>query len=808
MAGGATSQPAAHDMDRVRERRAGIRLFASSPGAPADRRLVDAFDVAAAVVALVVLGAWAIPARPFERSLAAFAASSPAWLGSLWTAAYWLALVPPLAVPLAALVRRRFRVAALAALAALVALGLALAAADALGTRDAVEGVELHALVAAWPPAALAVVGAATLALGPELVVPARRFGAWLLVVAAGSAVLAARASPTGVVAGLLVAIAAGGIARLALGTAAGRLGVQDVERMLSVLGLGLREVGPSERTSDGVLALTAVTDAGAHVVVKVYGRDAAESRLAARAWRRLWYRDGSGSLALPRGPGLRAEALATLLAAARGAPVRRVELIGRPNGGAEVLVLHAAGAAASDGGFADAGGGGRAWTALDALHAAGYAHLSLSPHALVALPDGTAALTDLTDAVLAPDDAQLALDDAQLLVTLAVLAGVDTAIEASLGCIDAARAQRLVAYLQSAALPAETRRAARQAGTDVDAVRDALVAAAALDEPELARLRRVSLGSIVQAVLLVFAGGAIVTAFSGVDASALRSSVADASVGLLVAAFVVAQLPRLGQAVSTLGSVPARLPFGPVYGMQLATSFMNLALPSAVARMAALGALLPTAGRPVRDGRRRRTDRLARRRRDPGRPARRALPARAAGPRRGARRLQSQRIRCGLHPAPRDRRARRRGPRRGRRRAADPPAHPRTSPSVVAGRPRRVRPLRTGTKLSQLVGGNLVAELLFAAALALTAHAFGATGVSLVDALFVNLASSLVALVIPIPGGIGVAEATLFVGLRTVGVGEDAAFATTIAYRVATFYLPPLWGWFAMRWLTRHRYL
>src|SRR6185503_4888262 len=32
---------------------------------------------------------------------------------------------------------------------------------------------------------------------------------------------------------------------------------------------------------------------------------------------------------------------------------------------------------------------------------------------------------------------------------------------------------------------------------------------------------------------------------------------------------------------------VPARLPYGPVYAMQLAVGFMNVALPSAVARMA-----------------------------------------------------------------------------------------------------------------------------------------------------------------------------------------------------------------------------
>ena len=42
-----------------------------------------------------------------------------------------------------------------------------------------------------------------------------------------------------------------------------------------------------------------------------------------------------------------------------------------------------------------------------------------------------------------------------------------------------------------------------------------------------------------------------------------------------------------LAQAVATLGSVPVRLPLGPVYAMQLAMGYMNVALPSNLARMA-----------------------------------------------------------------------------------------------------------------------------------------------------------------------------------------------------------------------------
>jgi uncharacterized membrane protein YbhN (UPF0104 family) len=36
----------------------------------------------------------------------------------------------------------------------------------------------------------------------------------------------------------------------------------------------------------------------------------------------------------------------------------------------------------------------------------------------------------------------------------------------------------------------------------------------------------------------------------------------------------------------------------------------------------------------------------------------------------------------------------------------------------------------------------------------------------------------------------------------------EEAALAAVLLYRISTFYLPPLWGFFAMQWLQRNRYL
>ena len=119
----------------------------------------------------------------------------------------------------------------------------------------------------------------------------------------------------------------------------------------------------------------------------------------------------------------------------------------------------------------------------------------------------------------------------------------------------------------------------------NIDALRKAAAEAAGVDAPDLAKLRRVTLGSIFQAGLLLLAASAIISYFAGLDFEELRATFESASIPLLATGFVVSQIPRLTQAISTTGSVPARMPFVPVYMMQLATCFMNVALPSNAAR-------------------------------------------------------------------------------------------------------------------------------------------------------------------------------------------------------------------------------
>jgi uncharacterized protein (TIRG00374 family) len=113
----------------------------------------------------------------------------------------------------------------------------------------------------------------------------------------------------------------------------------------------------------------------------------------------------------------------------------------------------------------------------------------------------------------------------------------------------------------------------------------------------------------------------------------------------------------------------------------------------------------------------------------------------------------------------------------------------------------------RVRRKRVELFGGNVLSELTYALALGATCLAYG-THLNLAELVFVNTAASVLSSLIPVPGGIGAAEATLSAGLIAVGVDESTAFAIAITQRLSTFYLPPIWGYLSLRWLSRKGYV
>lgn len=109
--------------------------------------------------------------------------------------------------------------------------------------------------------------------------------------------------------------------------------------------------------------------------------------------------------------------------------------------------------------------------------------------------------------------------------------------------------------------------------------------------------------------------------------------------------------------------------------------------------------------------------------------------------------------------------------------------------------------------KRLQLFGGRLAAELLYALALGATCLAYD-IDLNIAQLVLVNTAASLVTGLVPTPGGIGAAEASISAGLIAVGVDSPTAVAIAITQRLWTFYLPPIWGYASLKWLTRKGYV
>ena len=109
--------------------------------------------------------------------------------------------------------------------------------------------------------------------------------------------------------------------------------------------------------------------------------------------------------------------------------------------------------------------------------------------------------------------------------------------------------------------------------------------------------------------------------------------------------------------------------------------------------------------------------------------------------------------------------------------------------------------------KLSQLLGGAVGGQLAVALALGASLRAFG-DHLSLATLILVITLASVIGGVAPVPGGMGVVEAGLILGLTAAGIPEVDATAAVFIQRLFSAYLPPIWGWFSLMWLRRREYV
>ena len=744
-----------------------------------------------------------------EEALKNVFATLPGWFATGWQLLADVPVIWALVVVLLALVQRRTTVVWSALCAVVCAVILSIVAAWLVtGDPPSVRHLfRADGLQPAFPGVRLGVATALIVATAADMAAPLRRAGWWMVGLGTLGTLVSVLASPFGTAAALLVGSAGAACARLAFGTAAGQPSAEEIRDALAMFGVEVDRLTPIARQPSGIFALEGADSRGQPLLVRVYGRDAYDNRLLARAWRVASYRDARPSLGGSRAGAVEREALVTYIAHEAGVPTWPVVAVGRSRDEDGVIALHPdpadeplAGATSE----LDDDALGSGWDMLERLHGANCAHTRIDPTTVLRGQQGLK-LVDWTSAVLTPTEEQRMADRAALLACLACSAGPERAIRSGIRVLGAEEMTRTLPYLQTAAFDSELRLGLREAEIEPDDLREATAKELSAKPPTLVQLRRVTWGSVIQLGLLVLAGAALIGWITNLDFATLIDEYRDAVWGWAVAGFVIAQLPRFTQALTTLGAVPVELPYLPVYVMQLATGFMNLALPSAAARMAVDIRFFQRLGIP---------------------PAA-AVTASVIDSFVGnviqivmllLLVVFSQTASPELGPNVST------GGSTGRLIVAVLAISAVAIAAVfVIGRIRRpiaervrawwpqvregVLGLRQSGKLSRLVGGSVATELLFALSLLACTRAFGAH-LPYAEILLINLGVSLFASLIPIPGGIGVTEGALMIGLTGAGMVEEAAFAAVITYRVSTFYLPPIWGWFATSWLRRHSYL
>ena len=106
-------------------------------------------------------------------------------------------------------------------------------------------------------------------------------------------------------------------------------------------------------------------------------------------------------------------------------------------------------------------------------------------------------------------------------------------------------------------------------------------------------------------------------------------------------------------------------------------------------------------------------------------------------------------------------------------------------------------------TKLATGVFGVLLLNLAYCACLIAAVRAF-TTDASIAAIALVYLAGSVVGQAAPTPGGLGAVEAAIAAGLTAAGIDAGIAISATLVFRLMTFWIPTIPGWFAFRNLQR----
>jgi glycosyltransferase 2 family protein len=802
-AAGSRAEPALERIsaDDVAARSWSIALLAETESGRRNRRTIDSIVmvVAATIVGLSAAIASSAPAQ--DADVAQALQTVLGWAGPLWRTAFFGLIGLVLAIVADVLWRRRWDLARDLLVAAFCVVGAAFPLGWAVKS-DWVP-IENHALSRwGYPEVRLAAAAATIVVVAPELLRWARLLATSLIPLAGLGAIVLGAALPSEVLGALGLGVGVGAVVRLAFGTAVGVPPTADVRRALATLGVEVRDLSPAPEQRVGAASYVGHDTRGRPLKVRVLGRDAQETQRLARRWRALAYRDPPRSVADGRLEQVEHEALATLMAAQAG--VRVPELVTAalgPDGDALIATVQprieplerASPEQVSDDTI-------RAlWGQAALLHRAGISHGRLNA-GNVLVPSEGPMLVDLSAATLGAPQSALDIDVAELLVACTVLVGPERALQQAVDAGWGDEIGRVLPYLQRAALTPHLRDLARAHEVGLKELRTAAAAAAGTEPPEITPMQRVQPKNLVLTAALVFAAYLLISKLAQIGFGTIAHELTNAEPAWLVLALILAQTTFISGGISVRGAVAEPLPLLPCVVLQSAMKFINLTVPSAAGRIGMNLRFLERLGVPrpqavvagaVDDA----SDTIVQ-----------AALLLFTFPL-----VKAEVDTSKFHVSAPD----------GRLVAAIvaafvvnvvvilavPRFRAKVVPAVRSGLSGLWSVARIRRKRLELFGGSVATELLYALSLGATCLAYG-VNFNLAQLVFVNTAASVLSSLIPTPGGIGAAEASLSAGLIAMGVDESTALAIAITQRLWTFYLPPIWGYVSLRWLDQKGYV
>jgi uncharacterized membrane protein YbhN (UPF0104 family) len=639
------------------------------------------------------------------------------------------------------------------------------------------------------------------------LAVPLRAWSWAVVAVGTGAQVVAAGLVPVGALAAAGLGALTGALMQLAFGTPYGSVTQVSVADLVSQLGVSVCDVCPAPYPPTwGVARFTAVDGEGHPLDINIYSRDAPEGQLLSRLWRFVWIRRSALDLRLRRvdhaghaaGLMLWARALdvgaPAVVAAGRTDPAGDVVLVTRRPAGRPLADL------ATD--TVDDADIFAAWRSLQCLDAAGIAVNAVRADTVVIGTGHQVAFTEFAcgEAMTGPENRRR--DAASLLIATAGVAGPRRAVSSAADVIGRDRVIELLPLIQPRALPSRPGwRAPPHLKKDLAALRKEAAAYLGIDPVEPVPLARVRLSQLVMLAATFFGLWLLIEQFVGFGD--IGHVLADASWWWVAATLVITQATAVSDAVAMSGAVPAALPIGPLVLLRMAMWFTGLiggtaARTATVVRFYQRRGLAPivavSSGLIYSVG---------------GFCVQVVLSVTAlvfagdefhlkqAGPAwSGAEVLQLVLyaiVAAGLiggiaFLVPKV------------RRLAAARVQPRLAPAW--GNVHNL--INNPGQLGRLLTGAALTQLMLATGLWLALHAVGASA-SLGALIIVCTFTSLLGGIAPVPGGMGVMEASYISLLTLLGIPEDLAIAATLLYRLCTTYLPPIWGWAALVWLRRH---